>query len=52
MKGNVIMAKVTWYRYIFGNGSCIENRGRMNKRELARETANRGGLISCVSLTY
>lgn len=52
MKGNVIMAKTIWYRYTFEDGSYLENRGKLSKRELIEEMDYRGQLISCVKLPY
>lgn len=46
------MAKITWYRYIFKDGSWIENAGRLRGRELEREIHERGEIVDCIRLPY
>jgi hypothetical protein len=52
MKGNVSMAKITWYRYVFEDGSWFELAGRLKGRELEREIRERGKIVKCIKLPY
>ena len=46
------MAKTTWYRYVFEDGSWIDFTGRLGGRELEREVLKRGRIVDCIRLPY